>query len=697
MARPKKSIEKTPDEKLIEEALERHKLGVEADAENFIRAREAIQFADLQQWPEKIKRHREQDPDGARPCLVLDKTGQYLRQIENDQRQARPAIQVRPVDDKADVETAKVFQGLIRNIEDQSRAHIAYDTSFAQAVNGGFGYFRILTDYVDDKSFDQDIIVKRIRNRFSVHLDPDRQEPDGSDANWGFIGVDLNIKDFKEQYPSAKRVEWNAEELRARPHWLSKDKIRVVEYYKFKFKDETLYLLEDDSIITKEEYDEAKVQTKPELFRAIDHDPESIENLDIEQVKLDIVKEKEITVKQLCWYKLTALEVLERRELPGKWIPIIEVIGNEIDEDGVSKKSGALRAAMDAQRLLNYSISSFTEQIALQPKAPYIGAAGQIEGYEDDWKSANLTNQPFLKYSVTEVNGKLVPPPRREPPPILSTGWTAAIQQFEHDIQGSFGMYNPSVGADSNEKSGKALFAKQQEADTGNFHYQDNHATSIAHCGRVLMDMIPHYYDTKRIARILGEDGEAKIVNLDPKEPNAYRKYKPNDSEEYKEIFNIHVGKYDVSVSTGPSYTSKRQQVVDMLAQVINGNPEMMKLVGDLFFTNMDWQGAEDVAERLKKMLPPELQDEGEDGELDGPNQKFIIMIEQLKAEIQELAEGQEARKISAEERKLEQGDRKLDIEESKVVSDQVIQQLAEDLQIIKDGLKEMMTAGVQQ
>ena len=686
----------TNEEKLIEEAIERHKRAIEADSDNFTRAREAIEFADLQQWPDEIKRHREQDPDGARPCLVLDKTGQYTRQIENDQRMARPAIQVRPVDDKADPKTAETYRGLIRNIEDQSRAHIAYDRSFSHAVNGGFGYFRILTDYLNEESFDQDIFIRSIRNRFSVHLDPDRQEPDGSDANWAFIGVDMASKEFKDQHPNAKRVEWTEQEIKTHPDWLKKDKIRVVEYYKFSFQDRTLYLLEDQTVIDKQDYDDATIKTRPELFKADDRNPEGIEGdeFDIRQVKLDVINEKSYSKKQLHWYKLTSLEILEHVELPGKWIPIVEVIGNEIDDDGVSKKSGALRAAMDAQRLLNYSISSFTEQIALQPKSPYIAAAGQIAEYGTEWENANKKNHPVLRYKVEEVGGKLVPPPRREPPPILSTGWAAAIDQFEHDIQGSFGMYNATVGADSNEKSGKALFAKQQESDTGNYHYQDNHAISIAHCGRILLDMIPHYYDTKRIARVLGDDGEAKVVQLDPNERAAYRKYQPNNADdgEYKEVFNIHVGKYDVSVSTGPSYTSKRQQVVDMLGQVINGNPEMMKLVGDLFFSNMDWQGAEDVAERLKRMLPPELQESGDDDEQGGPNQKFIMMIEQMKAEMQEIMEGQEARKIENENRKLDLEERRVEIEEGKANIDPVIEKLTGELQIIKDGLTELLT-----
>jgi len=670
------------DKKLIEEAVNRHKRCLDSEDDNRARALEAIEFRNLQQWPDAIKRAREDDPEGARPCLVLDKTGQYLRQIENDQRQARPSIHIRPVDDKADVKTAKVIQGLIRNIEDQSRANTAYDTAFSHAIDGGFGYFRITTEYASDEAFYQDIIIKRIRNRFCVLLDSDRQELDGSDSKFGFIYEDMHKDIFEEEYPDAQFIEWDDEHIKQQPEWIKKDKIRVCEYYKIHETKEKIVLLNNDEIMNKKEYEDATFESHPELFTEPEAAPnefaeinqgqeiyqlgESTTESDISSSfqRIPVVEPAPIKIgtrgkrtrikKQLRWYKLTALEVLESRELPGKWIPIVEVIGNEIDIEGVSNKSGALFASMDSQRLYNYSASSYVEQVALQPKAPYIAADGQVEEYEDEWSTANQRNISVLKYNPISIDGVPLGAPQRQPMPGIAAGWAQGLQQFEHDIQSAMGLYNSNVGKEGAATSGKQEYLLQTKGETGTYHYQDNLSLSISHAGRIIVDMMPHYYDTKRVARVLGEDGIAEIVSLDPSIEMAYKKYKNNDEEE-KEIYNINVGKYDVSVRTGASYSSKRQQVVDMLAQTINGNPEMMKLVGDLFFNNMDWDGADEVAARLKKMLPPELQEQDGDGEPNGePNQELLMVIEQMKGQMQEIMQDKEAQKIKNDKDKNE-------------------------------------------
>lgn len=664
-----KKLSKDDQDTIIEEALERYKRADEYEEDNRGRAQEAIEFRDGDQWPEEVRRERETDPEGIRPTLTLDKTNQYLHQIENNERQMRPAIKIRPVDDKADPETAKVLQGLIRNIEDQSRAHVAYDTAYSHAVDGGYGYFRILTDYADDQSFYQDLIIKRIRNRFCVRLDPDRQEPDGADSKFGFISESLLKEEFERQYPDAECQEWG--EADYKEAWLSKDKIRVCEYYRLKPINETLLLLDNDEVVDRKTYDEATHDSHPELFREIppdlsgfiyDEAEDTFYNTDgsvvdvlaiePEYEKVNVIKERKRTRHQLCWYKLTSLEVLDWRELPGKYIPIIEVIGEEVDINGESRKSGVLRRSMDAQRLYNYSASAYTEMVALAPKAPFIAAAGQLEGYEEDWREANVRNISVLHYNPMDVNEQLVPPPQRQPMPGIPTGWSQALVGFEHDIQSAMGLYNPSVGKEGMATSGKQEWLLQQKGDVGTFHYIDNLALSIAHAGRILIDLIPHYYDTKRIVRVLGEDGEPEMVQLDPNIPMAKKEFKDNNQRK-KKIFNVHMGKYDVSVSTGPSYASKRQETVEMLSNLIRGNPEMLKLVGDLLFSNMDQHEADRVAERLRKMLPLELQGDDEEEE-NAVNQKLLMVIEQMKAQMKELAEGQEARKIANEQRELE-------------------------------------------
>ena len=673
------------DQELIEEALDRFKLCEENENINRERALEAIKFRDLEQWPFEIQKARETDPDGARPCLVMDKTNQHIHQITNDQRQARPGIKVRPVDDNADPDTAEALQGLIRNIEDQSNADQAYDTAFEQAVDGGFGYFRILADYPDDDVFYQDLFIRRIRNRFCVYLDPSRQEPDGSDSEYGFVVEDVKAKDFKKKYPNAKG-DWEAV-TKTHPAWMSEEYVRVAEYYKFKKTEERIYLI-NNQVMTQKEFDDANPETHPHLFHAVGFNQNDVL---YEKMSLEGVPSRKRTKRQLCWYKLTALEVLESRELPGKWIPIVEVIGNEIDIEGESRKSGLVRSAMDGQRMYNYASSAFVEMVALAPKAPFIAAEGQVEGHEDEWQAANRRNIAVLTYNPVESNGHMLPAPQRQPMPGIPTGWDRSLAHFEHDIQGSMGRYNASLGAETNEKSGIALQRKQVEADTGSFHFQDNLARSIRHAGRILINLIPHYYDTPRIARILGEDGTESMARFDPTINAAHHQYRDNQGK-LQSIFNPTIGKYDVSVTTGPSYTTKRQEAADAMIQVVQAAPNLMQFIGDLLFKNQDWPGADEIADRLKKLLPPELQSEEDDPRV----QQMAAMIQKLQQELMTSEQGKEAKELEIKAKDSDTKAYEAETHRMAVGSDKAIEALAEKLAQMDTTLQQILNVRLQ-
>ncbi len=609
-------------------ARDRYKRCIEAEQSNRDHAKAALKFRNLEQWPDKIKHDRENDPDGARPCLVVDKTNQYINQVKNDQRQNRPAIKVRPVDDKGDPEIAEIYQGIVRHIEDTSKADLAYDTAFEQALDGGFGYFRILTDYTDEMSFDQDIIIKRIRNRFAAHLDPDHQEPDGSDAKFGFIVDKMKRDEFKAQYPGVDIVDFKdvGDDLK---EWVTEEEVLVAEYFFIEPKAVTIHMLADGSVVND---DELGRQTS--------------------------VKSRKTTINVVKWQKICGNPApLEEREWPGKFIPIVEVIGNELDIEGKRITSGMLKAAMDSQRIYNYATSSFVENVALAPKAPFIGAEGQFENYEADWKSANRRNLSALTYKPTTVDGHLVPAPQRQPPPGISAGWLQVMQNSEQGIQGSLGMYQASLGAESNEKSGKAILARQREGDTATFHYIDNLSRSIRHAGRIIVDLIPKIYDTQRVVRILGEDGTPDHAQINPEQEQAITEIRTGQGIE--KIYNLNVGKYDVTVSVGPSYTTKRQEAAEAMVQILQGNPELMQTIGDLAFKNMDWPGADEIAERLKKLLPPQLQEDEEGQPQQDP--QLQAMVQQLQAQLEEAvaaAEGKQAEmEIKAAELQIKQFD----------------------------------------
>jgi len=629
-------------DKLIEEALKRFDIAYEAEKTNRKMALEAIKFRSLEQWPDQIKRDREADPDGARPTLVIDKTNQYLNQVKNDQRQNSPAIKIRPVDDKGDVRVAEVLQGIIRNIEDQSSSDLAYDTAFEHAIDGGFGYWRILTEYEDEKSFHQDIRIQRIRNRFNVYLDPDHQQPDGSDAKWGLIIEDMDRDEFKIQYPKADPCDFKAGDD-TNNGWVSKTTVRLAEYFRIVPKKETIYLLQDGTVVTEDELES----------------------------EADIVDERETMTNVVKWSKITCNEELEKRDWEGKYIPIVEVIGNEIDVQGVRKLSGMIESGMDAQRMYNYAASQFVEMVSLAPKSPWISAAGQTANYAADWRDSNRKNLALLEYDPVEVNGNLAPPPMRQPMQGIPAGWQQMMQNMESGLQGAFGMYSASIGEPSNEKSGRAIIARQREGDVGSFHYVDNLARSIRHTGRILIDLIPKIYDTARIARILGEDGEPKMVKLDPEMDQAMRTETDEVSgKEIGEIFNLGIGRYDVSVNVGPSYSTKRQEEAESMVNIVTQAPSLMPVIGDLMFKSMDSPGSDEIAERLKKMLPPELKDEEGDENPEQMKQAIMAAQQDLQAKQQQVMEM--AEQLNEREAQIDESTKGLEKLSSEVENDTI-------------------------
>lgn len=631
-----------------QEVLDRFKYAVDAESKNRARALEAIKFRDLDgQWPDEIKTAREKDIDGARPCLTIDKTNQYIKQVCNDQRMNRPQIRVRPVDDYADVETAKVYNGIIRHIEANSRADIAYDRAFEHAADGGFGYFRFITDFCDPMSFDQDIIIKSIRNRFSVYLDPDHQEPEGSDSEWAFVTEQMLKEEYKKKY-KGKDSEWSETGIGDQKDlWYQDKHIRVVEYFYIDHKPETLVLLEDGSVLTEREYlsnpgekDYSQDAWKPTMSGGME--------------RKQVIKDRKTKLKQVKWQKRSAQNVLDERDWTGIYIPIVKVIGNEIDVEGESRLSGMVRPAMDAQRMYNYAVSAFVEMVALAPKAPWVAADGQIENNESDWAEANRRNISVLTYTPINSDGVLVPAPQRQPMPGVPAGWATAMQAFENDIQGNMGIYKAALGAPSNETSGKAIIAKQREADASNFNYVDNLTRSMVHGGRILLDLIPKIYDTQRVARILGEDGASDMAYLNPEQEQAFLERVGPDGKK-KKSYNLSVGKYDVAITVGPAYATKREESAQAMIQVTQAYPQLMQLAGDIMFRNLDWPGAEEIAERLKKTLPPELQGDDDDPE-NAQLQQMGQALQQAQMQLQAMAgELEAAQKTKADDSQLKQ------------------------------------------
>ena len=592
------------------------------------------------QWPADVLATRgavQGQTINARPTLTINKLPQHVRQVTNDQRQNRPGAKVIPVDDNADIEIAEIFNGMIRHIEYMSDADVAYDTACENQVAYGEGYVRLLTEYCDDNTFDQDIKIGRIRNSFSVYMDPTMQDPTGADAKYCFVTEDLTKDEFARMYPDAAPIT-ALQSLgvgdQSISNWLNEDTIRIADYY---------YI----------DYDRATLNLYPGNATAFVGTPED------KMLKAHFgkpIKSRESDRPKVRYCKINGYEILEQREWVGKWIPVVRIVGNEFEVDGRLYVSGLVRNAKDAQRMYNYWVSQEAEMLALAPKAPFIGYGGQFEGYEDKWKTANTQNWPYLEVNpdVTDGQGATLPLPQRAQPPMASSGLLQAKAGAAEDIKSTTGQYNASLGMGSNERSGKAILARQREGDVGTYHYGDNLARGVRHIARQLIDMIPKIYDTQRVARIIGEDGETKMVKINPDQQQPVNKIMDEQGIVIEKIYNPGVGKYDVVATTGPGYATKRQEALEAMAQLLQGNPQLWQVAGDLFVKNMDWPGAQEMSKRFAKTIDPKLMGDSEDNPaLQAAQQQMQAMgqeMEQMHTMLQNVSKSMDMRELEVKE-----------------------------------------------
>jgi len=585
------------------------------------------------QWPADVLATRgavQGQTINARPCLTINKLPQHVRQVTNDQRQNRPSGKVIPVDDKADVEVAEIFDGIVRHIEYISDADVAYDTACENQVTYGEGYIRILTEYCNEDSFDQDIKIGRIRNSFSVYMDPTIQDPCGSDAEWCFITEDMLKEDYEREFPNAKPIstlEQGGVGDQTLSNWVNKDTIRIAEYFYIEHTSKKLHLYHGN-------------------VSAFEDSPEDKQ---MKAMGMKPLRTRVVDVKKVKWCKTNGYEFIEENDWAGASIPVVRVVGNEYEVDGKLYVAGLVRNAKDAQRMYNYWVSQETEMLALAPKAPFIGYGGQFEGYENQWKTANTTNWPYLEVNpdVTDGQGGVLPLPARSQPPVASSGLLQAKMGASDDIKSTTGQYDTSLGQTSNERSGKAIMARERQSDTGTYHYVDNLARAVRYVTRQIVDLIPKIYDTQRIARIIGIDGETSMAKIDPMQAEPVKKIVDQAGIVLEKIYNPGIGKYDVCVTTGPSYMTKRQEALEGMSVLLQGNPQLWAVAGDLFIKNMDWPGAQEMSKRFAKTIDPKLlSNEDESPELQAAQQQIQAMgqeMDQMHQMLQNVGKSMEA------------------------------------------------------
>ena len=597
MARKPKATALPERDEIVQEARARFEHAQEVWGPIYKRCREDMRFSDPtdpKQWPDDAIRERTNSEGGPRPCFVFDQTSQFVRQVINTARRNKPALNFMPVDDDSDPELAEVLKGLARQTEYQSRADVAYITALEQATRGGIGFFRLCLKETKGKLKGQQTAdIKRVVDFESVYVDPDFQEPDGSDMEWGFVEEDMPRAKFTKKWPDAKVIDWDD------AGWFTKDTVRVVEYYR-------------------------------------------------------IVEDGE---KKRCeHFMLSGEDVLESTVVPSSYVPIFPVLGNESWDDGERNLAGCIRLARDPQIAYNYERNSAIEAVAIGPKAPWLAPIEATEGHENEWAQANRGNIPVLHWNSIDDQGNQIQPPSRIQPAGMAAGWMGLEERSKADIQAALGGFESGVGNNPNSQSGRAVIALQDRQDVGTYHYIDNLALSISHCGRVLTEVWPTIYDREQVLRIIGEDDEPEFVRVDPKQKTGYAEVRGPDGKKVVSI-NPSVGTFDVRATTGPAFQTRQSEAAAEIGEFVNGNPQMLAMFGDVLVKLRNYPEAEKLARRFKAMLPPQVQqaEEAEDGQQQLPPQVMQILqqaqqeIQGLQQQLQEAQSGMQSEQLRAQ------------------------------------------------
>lgn len=661
-------------------AMDRWKRSNEAEADLRKRMLDDKKFYAGEQWDPDILSDRR---TAGKPTVTVNKMKHPVRLVTNQARTTKPRIQINPVDSGSDPDTAEVFQGIIRNIETQSDAAVAYQTALEDAAISGLGWFSILPEYSDaigaedESAFQQEIRIRRERNRAAIYGDPAAEEADRSDMTYLFRVRDVPRPEYLRRWPKSEMASLSAMtgDGNTVPEWASKDAIRVADYYQVKIETVAIALVLVPALPAGPDGTGAMPERRTVLERADVSD-------EMQARGVKIIAEREIDRRSVEFAVINAVEILDgnddktdSRKIVGRWIPFVPVLGEELDIDGKLDLVGIVRDAKDGNRTYNYEVSTLLEQLGMAPKAPYIMAEGQDEGHEEMWKYANTRNYSALKYKPVTIGNQLAPPPQRTQtsPDISAT--VVAIQQSDNDIKAQTMFFDASLGERGPTESGKAIMARQRQGEMGSSHYMDNLGRAIRHAGRILVDIIPQIYSAARVMRIIGTDGQSKEVTIH--NAQAPEGFESLEAQKAAGIYDIGVGRFDVTVSIGASSETQRQEAVELMMSAVQANPALFQVIGDLIFENMDFGAAKQIAKRLKKMLPPQLQDDagkGDPQQLQAQLQQMQQAGQQLQQAYQQATQALESQQADAQA--------KVEIEQQKIASAEKLAKLKADTDV---------------
>lgn len=613
------------DDTRLKDARARFKLGQDAIQHQIKPEEVALRFYDLEQWTTAEQKSRAGvDQVGpvpgtpARPMMVIDKLREPVHQIVNQERESDLSIELIPADDfgslaqPADPSEIELREGLIRRIQRESESASARTWAFQRAAICGRGFYAINTRYVEGPTFDQEVYCRRIYNQFSVVLDPAHEEPDGSDAEWGFIFTTMSYDAYKSEYPEfAKKYkghagrECNDEEWLAfdeaegdeKPGWFTVEGkvkyLRIAEHWYTERKSTTIYQLADGRVVQR-------------LRKG-----------------MEAVNERTVVEKSVKWCKMDGCQTLDETDWPSPYIPIVKVVGNEIPPyddkrrfDGIINKS-----AIEQQRGVNYAGSRFMEELGNVAVSPVLAVEGTLEPYTAWWNQANVRAFPYLYYKQTDLEGRTAQPPFRPDKRIEVGQYTTALQVFMEGIQTSTGVTDPAAGKPNRySETWRGTQALINQSERGTSNYMDNLARSVRYEGRIVNSLLYPIYGQRpgRLARIVDGEGEAETIIID--QPftmvdNGQGQERPqpapgmNTQQEGVRQYKLTKDfRANVAVKVTKGYDTRRQEEAAVMGEIVTQQPQMMTVIGDLFFGAQDWPGAKEAKERFKVMLDPKVQ-----------------------------------------------------------------------------------------
>lgn len=596
---------------VVRRFLKRWKMSADAEADNRERGLYALRFAQGgdSQWEDKMLSYRKEDN---RPYESYNQIPNFIHQVTNDLRMNMAQTRFLPNED-VDKEAAEVREDLARTIQAENSAQIAYDTAGYNSCVVGWGYWRYVTEYCDDNTFDQKICIRWVPNTFTVYDDPFCTQPDKLDRQWLIEVTDMQLDDFNSDYTQdaeGKNIEYDPGTLQSigddYPDWATNKTVRVAEGWEIKNTKSMLYRHKKTGVISKD---------KPK-------DPNNYDS-------------REVTIPKVMWYKFTAQDVLEKKEWQGKYIPYVYIVGEEINIDGQWKRYGIVERMIPAQRQMNYWTNTATELAMLAPKTPAIADPEAIGPYQKFWDQANVRSFPYLPYRSRDAQGNALPMPQRLQNSADLGSAMQLVQMAQQNFYNTSGIYPASLGRESNEKSGRAIIARQKEGDVSTFHISDNFSRGLLAGGKILDDLITIYYDGSRSVMLTKEDKTTRTVPIN--QPHI------DEKTGQPKNYDMTKGSGGVQISTGPSYSTKRQESNEFYMALAQSVPQIMEIGGDIIVSSSDAAGADKLAERLKKALPPQFQDEQ-------PNQippQLQAQLQQMQQVIQQ--QGQELQQAQQE------------------------------------------------